>query len=160
MGPPFSRYRSLRSLWAGRFRQKRVLEGAKNGTQNGSEHGAESEAILVSILTPFRDLFAYLPFLLKTHRAYTKALILRARAFKIHHFWNTCSAPFLVPFWVPKMEAKWEPKWDTEKQTNRIWRILCLTLGAQGPTKRGFKNGPKNGPLKNHMFNENGTSGR
>ena len=106
------------------FAKKGFWRGSKNGSQNGSENGAENRAIVVSILAPFRDLVANLPFLLKTHGAYTRALILRARAFKIHHFRGTFSAPFLVPFWVPKMEAKWEPKWHPEKQKNRIWRIL------------------------------------
>ncbi len=141
------------------FAQKGFWRGSKNGSQNGSENGAENGAILVSIFAHFRDLFANLPFLLKTHRAYTRALILRAQAFKIHHFWGTFSAPFLVPFWVPEMEAKWEPKWDPTKHKNRIFRILCPTLGAQGPTKRGTNNCPKNGPLKNRIFSENGTSG-
>ena len=71
--------------------------------------------------------------LLKTHGAYTRALILRARAFRIHYFSGPFSAPFLDTFWVPKMEAKWEPKWDPQQHKNRICRILCPTLGAQGP---------------------------
>ena len=97
------------------FAQKRFWRGSKNGPQNGSENGFGNGAILVSILAPFRDLVANLPFLLKTHGAYTRALILRARALKIHYFWCSFSAPFLVPFWVPKMEAKWEPKWVLTK---------------------------------------------
>ena len=128
------------------FAKKAFWRGSQNGSQNGSENGTENGTILVSILAPFRDLFANLPFLLKTHRAYTRALILRARAFKIHYFWNTFSAAFLVPFWVPKIEAKWEPKWDPKKHKNRIWRILCPTLWAQGPKKEVPKTAPTNDP--------------
>ena len=65
----------------------------------GPKTGAKTELKMEQCLYQFkhicRHLFANLSFLLKTHGAYTRALILRARAFKIHYLWAPFSAPVL-----------------------------------------------------------------
>ena len=160
-GTPFF---ALAALWVplgGSVSPKRGFGGGpKMGFKTEPKKDVQMEQFWTPILNPFRDLVANLPFLLKTHGAYTRALILGAGAFKIHKCWVPFPAPFLDPFWVPKMASKWEPKWDPTKHKNPIWRILCPTLGAQGPNKRGPKNGPENGPLTKRIFSENGTSAR
>ena len=103
--------------WGGSVPPKvRSRQGSKMGRKTGVKKDVKLEPFWIPFFVPFRDLIANLPFLLKTHGAYTRALILRAGAFKIHHFWVSFSAPFLVPFRIPKMGAKWDP----EKQENRI----------------------------------------
>ena len=105
-----------------------------------------------SILAPFRSLVANLPFLLKTHGAYTRALILKARAIKIHHFWAPFSASFLDTFWVPKMEAKWEPKWHPEKQKIAFGGFCARPWGPKVPKKRSQKRSRKWTPGKSHFL--------
>ena len=94
--------------------------GPKTGPKTGPKKDVNVEQFPDPFWDIFRELFANLPFLLETHGAYTRALILRAGALKIHHFGIPFSAPFLVPFWIPKIRPKWVPKWDPEKQENRI----------------------------------------
>ena len=52
-GVPFSPFRSLGPLWAGRFRQKGDLEGVQKWGQKRERKLAENRTILSSIFVPF-----------------------------------------------------------------------------------------------------------
>ena len=86
------------------------------GPKTGPKKELEIEQFWAQFGLLFRDLFANLSFLPKTHGAYTRALILRAEALEIHNFWAPFSAPFLVPFSSLEMGPKWDPKWEPKNQ--------------------------------------------
>ena len=70
--------------------------GPKVGPKTGANNVYKMESFWIPFKAFFRDLVAKLSFLLKTHGAHTRSLILRAGALKIHNFW----VPFQLPFWT------------------------------------------------------------
>ena len=96
----------------------------------------------------FQDKFANLPFLLKTHGACTRALILRFWGPKIHHFLLQFSAPFLVPFWIPKMGPKWVQNGTPQNRKIAFEGFVVPPLAPKVPKKGVPKMVPKMDPQK------------
>ena len=85
------------------------------GPKTGSKKDVEVEPFCVPFRDLFRDLFANLPFLLETHGACTRALILRAGAFKMHHFWVPFFRSVFGPVLDPENGTKMGPKMGPAK---------------------------------------------